>query len=152
LYFTISSGYCLLKSFTFIHFFLVVVCILWCWLWQWSHISQIFYWFLYLFMWFSYFLKEQETIYCFSIFNQNRISCYDIYYQRDCLVTLVSYRYKSFFFSSHSHVLWQTRVLFRLPTTHFFHEQTKHIKINSHLTRHHLKPDTITLPFVYSSL
>ena len=33
-----------------------------------------------------------------------------------------------------------------------FHEQTKHNKIDCHLTRHHFKHDTITLPFVSSSL
>ena len=33
-----------------------------------------------------------------------------------------------------------------------FHEWTKHIEINCHLTRHHLMHDTITLPFVPSSL
>jgi hypothetical protein len=32
-----------------------------------------------------------------------------------------------------------------------FHERTKHIEIDYHLTRHHLKHGTITLPFVPSS-
>jgi hypothetical protein len=59
------------------------------------------------FRWLSYFLEDQETIYCFSIFNQSKILHYDIYYQRDCFVTLVTCGYKSFSFSSYSYILWQ---------------------------------------------
>jgi len=72
---------------------------------------------MFLFKLFSYLLEEQEIIYCFSILNWNRISCYNIYYQRNCLVILVTCGYESFHFSSYSYVLW---VLFRLLTTRFF--------------------------------
>ena len=34
----------------------------------------------------------------------------------------------------------------------YFHERTKHIEIDGHLTCHHFKHGTITLPFVSFSL
>jgi len=63
-------------------------------------------------------------------------------------------------------LLADMRVFFSHPTSMFcdnqssiqiahnlvFHERTKHIEFDCHLTRHHLKQDTITLPFVPSSL
>jgi hypothetical protein len=63
-------------------------------------------------------------------------------------------------------LLTDMRVFFSHPTTMYcdnqssiqiahnsvFHERIKHIKIDCHLTRHHLKHDTITLPFVPSFL
>jgi hypothetical protein len=61
--------------------------------------------------------EKQETIYCFSILNRNRISCYNIYYQRDCLVTLVTCGYESFPLLI---CIVTTNVLFRLLTTQFF--------------------------------
>jgi len=101
----LKMGYSLSDSFTSIHLFLGAACILWCWSWQWFHRLQVSYRFMYLIRWLSYFLEEQKTIYCISIFNWNRISCYDIYYQRDCLVTLVTCGYESLPFSSYSYVL-----------------------------------------------
>jgi len=63
-------------------------------------------------------------------------------------------------------LLVDMRIFFSHPTTMYcdnqssiqiahnsvFHKRTKYIKIDCHLTRHHLKHDTITLPFVSSSL
>jgi len=77
--------------------------------------------------------------------------CHGIYYQRDCLVTLVTCWYESFLFSSYSYELWQPKFYSDYSQLGFY-ERTKHIKIDCHLTRHHLKYGTITLPFVHSSL
>jgi len=74
-----------------------------------------------------------------------------IYYQRDCLVMLVTCWYESFLFSSYSYELWKPEFYSDCSQLGFY-ERTKHIEINCHLTRHHLKHDTITLPFVHSSL
>jgi len=64
---------------------------------------------------------------------------------------LVTCRYKSFLFSSYSYELWQPEFYWDCSQLGFY-ERTKHIKIDCHLTRHHLKYGTITLPFVHSSL
>jgi len=77
--------------------------------------------------------------------------CHGIYYQRDCLVTLVTCWYESFLFSSYSYELWQPEFYSDCSQLDFY-ERTKHIKIDCHLTRHHFKYGTITLPFVHSSL
>ncbi|KAL5548594.1 hypothetical protein UlMin_039036 [Ulmus minor] len=54
----------------------------------------------------SQFVASPTTIHWAAVLRiLRRISCYGIYYQRDCLVTLVTCRYGCFSFLSHSHVL-----------------------------------------------
>jgi len=65
-------------------------------------------------------LKEQETIYCFSILKWSRISCYDIYYQGDCLVYVGYLLIWELLFLILLLYIVTTRVLFRLLTTRFF--------------------------------
>jgi len=62
-------------------------------------LASLFFWVILLF------LGRARSNILFLIFNRSRISCYGIHYQRDCLVTLVTCRYESFSFTSHSYVL-----------------------------------------------
>jgi len=47
---------------------------------------------------------------------------------------------------------YDNHIFIQITHNLIFHERTKRIKINYHLTRHYLKHDTIILPFVPSSL
>jgi len=107
-------------------------------------------------IWVKFLQKKFGVIFCLPllqnlVFRLSFSFCHDIYYQRDCLVTLVTCWYESFLFSSYSYELWQLEFYSDCSQLGFY-ERTKHIKIDFHLTRHHLKYGTITLPFVHSSL
>jgi len=100
--------------------------------------------------------KKFGVIFCLPllqnlVFRLSFSFCHGIYYQRDCLVTLVTCWYESFLFSSYSYELWQPEFYSDCSQLGFY-ERTKHIEIDCHFTHHHLKHDTITLPFVHSSL
>jgi len=96
-------------------------------------------------------LEEQGKIYYFSIIHQSKISCYGIYYQKDCLVTWLLADMRVFF--SHPTPMYcDNQSSIQIAHNLVFHKRTKHIEIDFHLTRHHLKHGTIALPFVPSSL
>ncbi|XP_031276499.1 uncharacterized protein LOC116134961 [Pistacia vera] len=68
--------------------------------------------------------------------------------------SLISWKSKKQSIVSQSLTEAEYRAMSSIQIAHnsVFHEQTKHIEIDCHLTRHHLKHGTITLPFVSSSL
>ena len=56
------------------------------------------------------------------------------------------------FFSHPTSMYCDNQNFIQIAHNSIFHERIKHIEIECHLTRHHLKHDTITLSFVPSSL
>ena len=60
--------------------------------------------------------------------------------------------YMSIFLSHPTPMHCDNKSAIQIAHNSVFHERTKHIEIDCHLTRHHLKQSTIILPFVSSSL
>ena len=55
-------------------------------------------------------------------------------------------------FSHPTSMYYDNQSYIQIAHNSVFHDRTKHIEIDCHLTRHHLKRGTITLHFVSSSL
>jgi len=80
---------------------------------------QLFWYFIFYLVFAIWYLRSVSVIFFGVIFClpllQNLVFqlsfsfCLGIYYQRDCLVTLVTCWYKGFLFSSYSYVLWQSK-------------------------------------------
>ena len=56
------------------------------------------------------------------------------------------------FLSHHTPMYCDNKSAMQIAHNLVFHEGTKQIEIDYHITRHHFKHGTITLPFVFSSL
>jgi hypothetical protein len=145
---SIKSG--ILTFLYFLQFDISVLSLQLFWYFIFSSVSAI--WYLH-----SVFAKKKfGVIFCLPLL-QNLVFrlffsfCHGIYYQRDYLVMMVTCWYESFLFSSYSYVLWQPEFYSDCSQLSFSSERST-LRSIVILLVHHLKHDTITLPFVPSSL